>query len=225
MKLINKKVMMKQKTLFTITSLLCICLGTLLIGCDLELQKGSEFDSGIEPQVTFGEMTAWERLQTNPNDEFDYMIEAIELTGLQAEYNSLTAERTFFLVKNLGFTHNAGILKLEFGSASIPLEDVDVDKLRNIMKYYILDTYVDQGPDNLVLVDTDYPFNTLSEDINNSYLTIQRNWSFNLRINYSEDIASDTKKSQSVKLHNYIFSNGNAVGHIMERHIRLAPFQ
>ena len=91
--------------------------------------------------------------------------------------------------------------------------------------YYILDTYVDQGPDHLVVVDRDYPFNTLSEDPNNSYLTIHRNWSFNLRINYSEDIASETKKSQSVKLHNYIFSNGNAVGHMLERHIRLAPFE
>ena len=214
-----------QKTLFTITSFLGILLGTALTGCDLELQKGTEFDSGVEPQVTFGEMTAWEWLQTNPNDEFDYMIEAIELTGLQDEYNSLTSERTFLLLKDIGFTHNAGVLKLEFGSASIPLEDVDVEKLRNIMMYYILDTYVDQGPDHLVVVDRDYPFNTLSEDPNNSYLTIHRNWSFNLRINYSEDIASETKKSQSVKLHNYIFSNGNAVGHMLERHIRLAPFE
>lgn len=216
---------MKSTIVVKVKTLLFILIATLVIGCDLERRESFEFEDGYGPQVTFGEMTAWEWLQTNPNDEFNYMIEAIELTGLKDEYNSLTSERTFLLLKDKGFTDKKlGVLKIEFGNKNIPLVDVDVNKLRNIMMYYILDTYVDQGPDNIIVLNTHYSFNTLSEDVNNSYMTIRRNWSFILGINYSDTITTD-KKMQNVKLHNYIFSNGNAVAHILEAHVRLAPFE
>lgn len=226
MKRINKQFpTMTRKGNNTLKIFVCMLLTVVLTGCDLELQDGFEYDSQVEPQFTFGETTAWEWLQTNPQGEFDYMIEAIQLTGLEDEFNSASLERTFFLIKDLGFTHNGGILKQEFGSNSIPLADVDPVKLRNIMMYYILDTYVDQGPDELEVLDVDYNFNTLSEDPNNSYMTVRRTWAHVLNLNKSTDITSATKREGIVRLHNYIFSNGNAVGHMVDRHVRTAKFE
>lgn len=229
MRRINKQFpTMTRRANNTLKLFFCMLVTLVLTGCDLELQDGFEYDSQLEPQFTFGETTAWEWLQTNPQGEFGYMIEAIELTGLEDEFNNASLKRTFFLIKDLGFTHPGGILNQEFENKNTVLADLpdaDLIKLKNIMMYYILDTYVDQGPDKLKVLDVDYNFNTLSEDPKNSYMTVRRDWAHTLDINYSTDIKSSTKREGIVRLHNYIFSNGNAVGHMVDRHVRLDKFE
>nr|T2KN95.2 RecName: Full=Uncharacterized protein P37; AltName: Full=Polysaccharide utilization locus H protein P37; Short=PUL H protein P37; Flags: Precursor [Formosa agariphila KMM 3901] len=195
-------------------------------GCDLEPQEKFRFDPEVDPQFTFGSMTTWEWLQTNPNDEFGFMIEAIKQTGLQDMYNSKTETYTFFLMKDPNWTNNGpGFFSREFNLKNTADRDpkevfedpaVDLDIVRNYLLYLTLPIYVDQGPDHLKTLDLPYTFETLSEDVNNQIMTIARDWNYVMQINDSPDLPTGNlgKINVPVGYHNYIFSNGNSVAHI-----------
>ncbi|WPR70094.1 hypothetical protein SLW70_09040 [Flavobacterium sp. NG2] len=197
------------------------------ISCDLEPQKKFKFDSEVTPQVTFGSMTVWEWLQTNPKGEFNFMIEAIKQTGLQDVYNTSTKKQTFFLMKDPNWTNNGpGFFSKEFSLRNTANRDpadvfadpkVNLDIVRNALLHLILDEYVDQGPNHLKTLDQNYTFNTLSNDVNNKTMTINRDWNYNMQINASPDLPTGGlgKINATVGYHNYIFSNGNCVAHIL----------
>ncbi|MGY6647998.1 hypothetical protein [Wenyingzhuangia sp. IMCC45574] len=211
-----------------ITSTMLLLLAALtFVGCDLELQETWEFDSEVAPQVTFGETSLWEWLETNPGGEYNFMIEAIQRTGLVDLYNDKTVNYTFFIMKDGAFTNNGnGVFSRQFGfrnTASLDPVDVfddarvDVDIMREILKHLILDQYVDQGPDNLKTLDVHYVFNTLTDDPNNKTMTISRDWQYRMVLNTSPDLITggNGRINAVTSLHNYIFSNGNSVAHVL----------
>jgi hypothetical protein len=218
---------MKTKIKTAIKSVICLCFAVLATGCDLQVQEKFVFDDQVEPQVTFGTMNAWEWIQTNPKGEFTYMKQAIELTGLQSTYSNMTDKRTFFLLKDLAWTKVPGIMSVEFpGATSLVDPKVNIDKLRNILLYHTITTYVDQGPDNLVTLDKDYPYNSLYTGTKLNIVTIRRDRNYIMVLNQSPAlIPSILRKGGSVKLHNYIFSNGNSVAHILEDYIKNEAFK
>tara|TARA_R110002049_G_scaffold186379_3_gene354677 strand:+ start:4699 stop:5346 length:648 start_codon:yes stop_codon:yes gene_type:complete len=208
-----------------------------VVGCELQPQERFTFNPQTPEQFTFGETTPWEWLQTNPKEEFTYMIEAIKLAGLQDEYSNKTDKRTYFLIKDLGFTKFNGIFRREYDylndGALTPLQNLNtavdtpekITKLRNILMYHILPKYVDQGPDNLFTLDFNYEFPTLSPDPNNKIMTINRDWNYTMRINEDPNLGTGSKINTDTKLHNYIFSNGNSVAHLTEGYARVEPFE
>lgn len=215
---------MKNNIKILKNSILFVCLMLLTMGCDLEVQDEFEFDADVNPQITFEEMTPWEWLQTNPDEEFYYLIQAIELTGLQAEFDVNTNGRTYFLLKDKGWIKWNGIVNRELGRDK-DLANADVELLTNILKYNIITTYVDQGPDNLITVDKDYPFTTLYPGPEgNNIMTLSRDRNYTIQMNRSPDLSA-TVKGTNVKLHNYIFSNGTCVAHLYEDYVKNEPFQ
>lgn len=205
---------------------LLICTASIFTGCDLEVQEKFEFDPETEPQFTFGATTPWEWIKTNPGGEYNYLRAAIIHAGLEEEFSNTTDKRTYFFVKDEGWSSERAntILNKEFGSQNILIEDTDPVKLRSILRYYILSTYVDQGPDNLFTLDAHYEFKTLSPDPINNKMTLRRDWNYVIGLNYSPDLPAETIATSS-QLHNYIFSNGNSVAHIIVTCTRLAPFE
>jgi len=220
---------MKKRILSHIYLSICTICVLIFSSCDLEIQDAFEFKNVDNDQYTFEETTAWEWLQTNPNAEFDYMIECIKVTELEDEYNSANLKRTFFLIKDAGFTSGSGVFKKEFGISAPSVENIknlsesDIQKLKNVLEYNILGEYLEQNSKKILKTLIPYRFNTLSEDPNNSYIEIHSTNEYLLRMNFYG--RNSNKLYQEVKLHNYIFSNGNAVAHITEGHIRLAPFE
>lgn len=222
---------MKKRILTHLYFSICIIGLIILSSCDLALQEPFEFKEIDETQFTFGETTAWQWLEENPKGEFGYMIECIKTTGLEDEYNTTDQKRTFFLIKDRGFTGSQGVFTKEFGlrGENIPkIEEISglpLDmklKLKNILLYNILPEYVEQNSKKLLKIETPYTFNTLCTDDNNKTMEIHLTIDVWLRINF---YGKNSKKLyQEIKLHNYIFSNGNAVAHIIEGHVRLEPF-
>ncbi|TXD67590.1 fasciclin domain-containing protein [Polaribacter glomeratus] len=218
---------MKKTIKQSIYTFLLICTTLVFTGCDLEVQESFVFDPQTKPQFTFGATTPWEWLQTNPKGEYSYMIKAIKHAGLEAEFSNTTDKRTYFLLKDSGWSDASKVntvLNREFGSQTILIEDTDPVKLRNILMYYILPVYVDQGPGNLKTLDAFYEFKTLSSDPGNTYLTLDRDWNYSIGINYAPGLSPNALGTRC-KLHNYIFSNGNSVAHIIETHTRLEIFK
>lgn len=219
---------MKNRIKQNLYTLLLVCISVVtLSGCDLEIQDNFVFDPETNPQFTFGATTPWEWLQTNPNEEYTFMVEAIKHAGLEAEFSNATSKRTYFFIKDTGWSDPDKpntILNREFGSQTILIADTDPVKMRNVLLYYILNTYVDQGPGNLFTLDENYTFNTLSPDPNNQIMTLRRDWNYGIGLNYSPDLPPTTIAT-GCKLHNYIFSSGNSVAHIVETHTRLVPFE
>jgi hypothetical protein len=64
----------------------------------------------------------------------------------------------------------------------------------------------------------------MSADPGNKYLTLDRDWNYSIGINYSPDLPPNAIGTRC-KLHNYIFSNGNSVAHIIETHARIEIFE
>ncbi|ANW95847.1 hypothetical protein AXE80_05930 [Wenyingzhuangia fucanilytica] len=222
------KLMKTIKLKFRIGSALLFLFGALsIVSCDLEPQERFEFDPEVSPQVTFGSTTAWEWLQTNPKDEFGFMIEAIRLTGLEDIYNSKTENYTYFLMKDGNWTNNGpGFFSKEFNLKNTAGKDpvdvfadpkVDLNIVKEALLHLILRDYVDQGPGHLKSLDVNYTFNTLSNDVNNKTMTISRDWNYNMQLNAADDLPPGNlgKINSSVGFHNYIFSNGNTVAHIL----------
>lgn len=230
---------MKTKIKFAIQYVLVSFLVLLVTGCDLEVKEKFKFDAGIEPQVTFGSKTPWQFIQEQNSfplppvqpappaeqlpipakiNEYLFMKQAIEVTGMQGEYSNLTDKRTFFFLKDVAFIQ---ILTTEFSNAKFIIDPVtatvnpliNINKLRNILRYHILTTYVDQGPDNLFIVDKDYVFTSLWKA---TPMSLRRNINFTIVLNQLVSLNTVAlRRGGNCTLHNYIFSNGNSVAHVL----------
>lgn len=199
--------------------LLLLCLALITNGCDLAVQEPFEFDPEIAPQQTF-DMTALEWIRSNPNDEFNYLDSAITITGLEAEYSTNSDQRTFLLLKDRAFTDGGEILQQLGGSRTAIMANLDVDRLRTVLRYHIIDEYVTNGFDQLAVLYTDYIFQTLVPG-EAGRISVNRDDRFRLRINNSPDL-SGTKKGALLGNHNYIFTNG--VAHLSNDSFRNEPF-
>lgn len=210
---------MRNKLKLGIMSVAVMFLTFLVAGCDLDVRPKFVFDKDVGEQITFGSMTPWEFIQSNPKKEYDYLKEAIELTGLQELYNGKGDRKTYFFLKDTAWAKVPnGLLNREFGGGLTKLNDpakVNINKLRNVLRYHILTLYLDQSPEFLPVSDKSYIFSTYYTTGEVNLFSVARNKFFNLRLNASTEFPA-TKKVANVSLHNYIFSDGNSVAHVIE---------
>lgn len=205
-----------------------------LTNCNLKLQEPFEFVPEVPPLTTFKDKTAWAWLQTQKTPDtattlngqkFDLFIEAITLTGLEAEFTKAGDQRTFLLLNNGAFTGTGRIVQLLANSTSTTIKKLptltDAAKVRlaNILKYHIIDAYVDQV-NAVPISDAHYNFKTLAT-APNDVIWFNRDVRFALTINASPSLPA-TKRTFTVSRHNYIFQNG--IGHILNNYAGIVAF-
>lgn len=201
--------------------------------CDLPVQPKFEFESEIGELVTFEDQTVleWMRspasLGANNNANFDIFVSAIEKLGMEDEYNDSNDRRTFLMLKNEAFLANGEIFSVLDVTDIDSLDDVGLDRLRNILNYHIIDDFVDQGPEGLPVLLTNYFFQSLVPG-DDGVVAIHRDERFRMFVNkepllneLAAGLPSNARRSQ-VQNHNYVFSNG--VGHQIRDYARNRPF-
>ncbi|GHB73002.1 hypothetical protein GCM10007390_28870 [Persicitalea jodogahamensis] len=199
-----------------------------MTGCDLEVQKPYDFQPEVFPLATFENQTVWDWLQTQKSPgglaavdqyKFDFLIEAIELTGLKEEFNRKGDKRTFLLLNNNAFDDANEILQTLTGSTKKTLKDADVGRLKNVLLYHIVEEYILQIP-TLEVINQEYMFQTLisGED---GKIVLQRNDRYSISVNNTTSL-STTVRSANVRSHNFRFNNG--IGHILNDYVRNRPF-
>jgi hypothetical protein len=224
-----------KNIMYIIKTLVLISMFTI-IGCDdLKLQKRFDFDPDLQNPQPFKDFTAWEYIQTRktkPNatpaqasEELDYMIEAIQLTGLQSEYQYEGKDRTYLLLNNSSFTSPAAeggsILKIVTGSDTGTLANGDLDKLRNILKYHIVTSYIDQE-NTLKTTAQDYLFQSLLPGDNGKIYFTRALDKLIVSVNTTTKIIPPPANGSVVRAHNYIFKNG--IGHFLRDVSYNVPF-
>ncbi|PQB08939.1 hypothetical protein BST83_00860 [Polaribacter filamentus] len=212
----------------------------LVFGCDLELNPSYEFDTTQNLEDPFDEITAWEWIQTRTalndegnfsGDEMNYFIEAIKAAGMVDEYNQMdTTDRTYLLLSNNAFTGGGDIIQLVTGSRNVPdgetpaetMARANLDKLRTILKYHIVTTYVNQVP-VLFQAELDYVFQTLIPG-DDGRIAFWRDARYNVTINRNSAPlpSSATSQNERISRYNYIFNNG--IGHVINDPVRNKPY-
>ena len=217
-----------QKHISNLLIVLGLC---LLASCNLKLQEPFEFVPEVPILTTFQDQTAWDWVQKEKTPDtakvftttkFDYLIEAVKLTGLEAEYSKAGNNRTFILLNNTAFTGTGKILQLITGSATgklATITDANKARLANLLKYHLIDAYVDQVK-AVPIFGAQYEFKTLGTAPNN-IITVSRNERYSLTLNSSANLPT-TKRTFGVLRHNYIFGNG--IGHIVDNYAGIAAF-
>ena len=151
----------------------------LVISCgDLKQQEKFIFKPGIPELVTFKDQTAWEFIQKQTStvgavpsgNKFDFMITLIKVAGLEEEYNKNVSNRTYLLLNNSSFTGTGRINALLTGVVAGTGDLTKVDKVRaaNLLKYHIIDAYVNQTT-SLPIYFVNYEFKTLLDENMNGY--------------------------------------------------------
>ena len=210
-----------------------------LLGCDLELQQGFDFVPEVDAEDPYDDMTAWEFIQSRNvltdegglnGEELNYMIAAIERAGMQEEYSGSNSERTYLLLNNNAFTGGGDVIQIVTGSSTVEegetpadvMARADVDKLRRVLQYHIVTSYVDQVP-TLFEYGVNYIFQTLipGED---GVIVMRRDERYRIDINRAPAPLPSTATSQweRVRLHNYVFNNG--IGHFIADPVRNKPY-
>lgn len=217
-----------------------VFLGLLLFtSCDLELQRGFDFQPDVDLTDPFADMTAWEWLQTKTTfndeggligEEFNYLVAAIQAAGMVEEYDGIEADRTYLLLNNNAFTGGGDIIQIVTGSAAIEegetpadvMARADIEKLKTVLRYHIVTSYVAQVP-TLVEFGVNYIFQTLipGED---GIIVMRRDNRYRIDINRAPAPLPSTATSQfeRVRAHNYVFQNG--IGHIIADPVRNKPY-
>lgn len=215
----------KNKNILKLGVLAIALFVTVFSSCDLTLQQKVPFKPETPVLANFKNQTAWDWVQTHPQGDFTYMEQAINITGLQNLYSQVDSQRTYLLLKNIAFTQNSGILQVITGSTTgdlTTLNATNIQRLKNLLMYHIVNQYVDQGPDNLKVVFKDYFFQTLIPG-SSGIISIRRDETFNMIFNQSP-LLPVTKKGtyRNNALFNYVMKNG--VAHLLSTYIRVVPF-
>jgi uncharacterized surface protein with fasciclin (FAS1) repeats len=200
--------------------------------CDLEIQKPYEFKPEVDELVTFKTQTPLEWMQTKVSldtakldaNNFDLMVRAIKLCKLEDIYNNPNGtDRTFLLLTNSAFTAaagaNAGINVALLGTATARIENANVPRLTNLLKYHVVNKYIDQVP-TLEKFDTDYLFQTEVAGVDGE-IYFRRDNRLAINVNAAAALPA-TRKTALVFRHNYIFKNG--IAHIMNNYVRKIAF-
>lgn len=201
-------------------------LAIMFTGCDLPVQPKFEFEPEIGELITFEDQTVLEWMSSDAavspvaNNNFDIFVAAIALTGMQDEYNNPADRRTFLMLRNEAFTGGGEIFTVLGVSSLDALDEAGIERLRTILRYHIVDAYVDQGPDALPVLLTDYLFQTLLPG-DDGVISFNRDERFRMNINRAVALPG-TARGTLVQNHNYIFSNG--VGHHIRDYVRTRPY-
>ncbi|WP_217639596.1 hypothetical protein [Algibacter pectinivorans] len=189
-------------------------------------------------------------------EELDFMIAAIKHVGYQELYNQTTTrERTYFLLNNNAFTGNnpdRDIIRAITGRTQGTLSRVNADslmatitepaqinKLKAILKYHIIDEEVAQVP-KITIFEKDFIFTTLLPTVNvdattgeaiglsntKAEIAIRRDIEWEMEVNNVNapliSTAVEPGFNERVRAHNYVFSNG--IGHYLNDTARYQPF-
>lgn len=209
-----------------------------LFSCDLELQK--EWEYVPEP---FGNrplgMTALEWMQMINSDtryqdvnglaEFDFLLQAIERTGLEELYLGQDTTKTYLLLRNSAWNGNNQLIQNMAGNRNYPLDSISNERLEQVLKYHIIDEYLSQP----VIPKNDFflYYQTLVSGDSGLIEINKRLFDQSIRINTSiARIGSPSTPSNMpsasrgtvVNLHNFIFTNG--IGHQLNNYVRYQPF-
>lgn len=199
-----------------------------LASCELELQRPFNYVEGVPELVTFKDQTALDFIKTkltpageaaNP-DNLDSMYRAIQLAGLEAEYEGGNGERTFLFITNLAWG-NTGANRISRDLGNVRnLALINKDRLTNLLKYHIIDAYVDQR-DALPDWRQFYYFQTLVPD-EVGIMSFTRNERYSININNGPNIPTTTRRGSGVYRHNYILKNG--IAHYLNTYVRYQAF-
>ncbi len=198
----------------------------MVTSCDLPVQPKFEFESELGELVTFEDQTVLEWMRSDAavsavnNNNFDLFLEAIALTGLESEYSNSGDRRTFLMLQNQAFTAGGEIFALLRVGSLAELDDAGIDRLRTILRYHIVDDYVDQGAEALPVLLTDYLFQTLIPG-EEGIISFNRDERFRMNVNRADALPGNARGTQ-VRNHNYIFNNG--VGHHVRDYVRNRPY-
>ena len=182
--------------------------------CNLELQKEYDFDENArinEPSAPF-DMTIWEFM--NEQSDFDLMVQAVQLAGLENIFNEGEDDKTVLLLRQKAMQQFLN------DQDATSLSEIPVQTLQNFLFYHVITTRFKQHDLNS---QEDVQFHSLLEGPNGriNIWKWRRYEEIQINRNGSPDKPS-TAKSASVFLHNYEFTNG--VGHQMEKYVQWAPF-
>jgi len=210
----------------------------------LPVQENFDFEPEVDAEDPFADGTAWDFIQSARvlNDEgnfdgeqFNYLAAAIEKADMVDEFDQTnTTDRTYLLLNNNAFTGGGDVIAIVTGSDTIgveataaeTMERVDtpekLEKLRTVLKYHIITTYVDQVP-TLEERDTWYLFQTLIEG-EDGLIALSRDHLWRIDINGpgAPLPATATSQRERVRNHNYIFNNG--IGHHLADPVRNQPY-
>ncbi len=212
----------------------------------LPLQDRFEFDAEVPVLTPYKNLTALQFLELNPNGDFDYMLRAIKLTGMEAEFSLDIKDRTYLILKDTAFVDGypnaagANQYKGVFSDFGIPLadflDDTKMDepkreRFRKLLKYHIIgDKYIDQLSPLLPTRQVDVIFQSLIPGVEGT-LSIKRSEFLGFNLNTSSTIPSGSgtnvtvagkKKTTNRVQHGYVFKNG--IGHLLSNYIRYVPF-
>jgi hypothetical protein len=227
----------------TLNITLCLLIAITFASC-LPIQENYDFEPEIDAVDPFADGTAWDFIQstTELSDEgslvgerFNYLAAAIKKADMVEEFDqTATTDRTYLLLNNNAFTGGGDVIALATGSDTIgvnatpeqTMERVDtpekLEKLRTILKYHIIETYVAQVP-TLEEKETWYLFQTMipGED---GLIALKRDnlWRIQINLNGAPLPATATSQGERVRNHNYIFNNG--IGHHLADPVRNQPY-
>lgn len=210
-----------------------------LTACELGLQESFDFQPDVDLTNPYDNITAWDFIQTQDvlnedgnfqGEQFNYLIAAIQRADMVEEYNGADANRTYLLLTNNAFTGGGDVIQIVTGSSSIPegetpeetMARADVDKLRHVLSYHIVTTYIDQVP-TLEVYNTWYLFQTLVPG-DGGLIGFKRDDRYRIEINRAPCPLPSTATSwwERVRLHNYVFDNG--IGHTIQDPVRNTPY-
>lgn len=212
-------------------------LGLLIIaiaGCKkLPLQDKFEFNSEVAELTPYKGLTALQFLQLDPKNEFNYMRQVIKLTGMEAEYSVDMTKRTYLLLKDTAFVDGypngsgvnqyTGVTKDLTGVNKGDLSKVNVDRLKKLLNYHIINEYVDQFSPLLPKRQVEFFFQSLVPGVEGT-ISIRRTEFYGFNFNTSSTIPTGTagKKTTNRVQHGYVFKNG--IAHLLSNYIRYKPF-
>lgn len=173
---------------------------------------------------------------------FDFFIAAIKAAGFENQFNDSNSNRTYLLLNNNAFFGGGDIVDIITGSDSIiddngtpddetddriktpeeVMAGADIEKLRKILSYHIVTTYIAQVP-TLREYGVDYIFQTLIPG-EKGRIAFRRDERYRVSINNSSSPlpTSATSQNENVRGHNYVFKNG--IGHIIADPVRYEPY-
>jgi hypothetical protein len=203
---------------------------TLVSSCEkLPVQEKFVFNPEVKVLTPFKDLTAMQFLELDPGKEFHYMRQIIHLAGMESYYSADVKDRTYFLLRDTAFIEGypkrnrntySGLIKDLTGKSNGDLTKVDTARLIKLLKYHILDQYVDQGPAILKKKQTYYLFHSLLPG-DDGRVYIKRNEFLQFTINQTGDLPNSKMFTNEVE-HGYIFKNG--IGHLLGQYIRVKPF-
>lgn len=208
-----------------------MALGILIMAvssCEkLPPQERFVFDAEIPDIQPYKNLTAMEFLELDPGNEFNYMRQIIKLADMESYYSADVKDRTYLLLRDTAFIEGYprrnrntydGLIKDLTGSFTGDITTVDTARLKNLLKYHILDTYVAQN--TLKQRETYYLYPSLLPGLDGR-VYIKRSVFLGFTINRTGDLPFSKKFTSEVE-HNYVFKNG--IAHLLGQYVRVKPF-